>query len=45
MTRTEQIPERQVVEGAVLAMVMTMTKPRVRRIDGVARKRPGKGRE
>jgi hypothetical protein len=45
MMRTGRIPQRRVVEGAVLAMAMTMTMARVRRTRRAVRKRPGKGRE
>ena len=44
MMTTERIPLRQAVEGAVLAMAMTMTMGRVRRTYRAARTGPGKGR-
>jgi hypothetical protein len=44
MMRTGRIPEGQAVEGAVLAMAMTMTTARVRRTLRVVRNDPGKGR-
>jgi hypothetical protein len=45
MMRTGRIPERQAVEGVVLAIAMTMTMARVRRKCREVRKGPGKGRE
>jgi len=45
MMRTGRITERHVVEGAVLAMAMTMTMAMVRRTCRAVRKGPGKGRE
>ena len=45
MMRTGQIPEHLTVEGAVLAMAMTMTMERVRRTRREVRKGPGKGRK
>jgi len=45
MMRTVRIPERRAVEGAVLAMAMTMTMERVRRTRREVRKGPGKGRK
>jgi len=45
MMRTGRIPERRVVEEAVLAMAMTMTMARVRRTPRAVRMGPGKGRE
>ena len=45
MMRTGQIPERRAVDGAVLAMKMTMMTARVRRTRRAVRKGPGKGRE
>jgi len=43
--RTGGIPERGVVEGAVLEMPMTVRMARVRRTRREVRKGPGKGRE
>jgi len=45
MMRTGRIPEHRAVDGAVLAMTMTMMKARVRRTHRAVRKEPGKGRE
>jgi len=45
MMRTGRIPERRAVDGAVLAMKMTMTMARVMRTPRAVRKGPGKGRE
>jgi hypothetical protein len=45
MMSTGQILERRAVEGAVLAMAMTMTIARVRRTRRVVRKGLGKRRE
>jgi hypothetical protein len=45
MMTTGRIPERRTVEGAVLAMAITMTMARVRRTHRAVRKGPGKGRE
>jgi len=45
MMRTGQIVVREAVEGAVLAIAMTMTMARVRRIHRAVRKGPGEGRE
>jgi len=46
MMRTGRIPESRAVDGAVLAMTMTMMTARVRRRTRRAeRKGPGKGRE
>jgi len=45
MMRTRRIPVRRSADGAVPAMTMTMTTPRVRRTRRVVRKGPGKGRE
>ena len=45
MMRTGRIPERRVVEGAMLAMAMTMTMAKGRRTRTAVRKGPGKGRE
>jgi len=45
MMTTGRIPVRRAVEGAVLAMAMTMTTARVRRTCRAVRKGPGKGRE
>jgi hypothetical protein len=45
MMRTEQIPECRTVEGAVLAMAMTITIVRVRRTPRAVRKGPGKRSE
>jgi len=45
MMRTGRIWEHQAVEGAVLAMAMTMTMARVRRTRRAVRKGPGKRRE
>jgi len=45
MMRNGGIPERRVVDGAVLAMTMTMTTARVRRTHMVGRKEWGKARE
>jgi hypothetical protein len=45
MMRTGLILDRQAVEGAFLAMAMTMTMARVRRIHRAVRKALGKGRE
>jgi len=44
MMTTGRIPERRAVEGAILAMAMTMTTARVRRTHRAVRKGPGKGR-
>jgi hypothetical protein len=44
MMRTGRIPDGLAVEGAVLAMEMTMTTASVRRTRRVVRKEPGKGR-
>jgi len=38
MRKTERIPERQAMEGAVLVMAITMTTPIVRRAHRVVRK-------
>jgi len=43
--RTGRIPERGVVDGAIMALTMTMTTARVRRTCRVVRKGPGKGRK
>jgi len=43
--RTGRIPERRALEGAVLAMAMTMMMARVRRTPRAVRKGLGKGRE
>jgi hypothetical protein len=45
MMGTGRIPECRAVDGAVLAMAMTMTMARVRRTCREVRKGPGKGRE
>jgi hypothetical protein len=45
MLRTGRIPERRAVDGAVLAMTMTMMTASVRRTPRAVRKGPGKGRE
>ena len=45
MMRTGLIPDGLAVEGAVLAMAMTMMTARVRRTRRVVRKGLGKGRE
>jgi len=45
MMTTGRIPERRAVDGAVLAMKMTITTPRVGRTRGAVRKGPGRGRE
>jgi len=45
MMTTGRIPVRRAVEGAVLAMAMTMTTARGRRTRRAVRKGPGKGRE
>jgi hypothetical protein len=45
MMKIGQIPVRRAVEGAVLAMAMTMTTARVSRACKAVRKDPGKGRE
>jgi hypothetical protein len=45
MMRTGQILEHQAVDGAVLAMTMTMTTARVRRTRRAARKGPEKRRD
>jgi ribosomal protein L15 len=45
MLTTGQIPERQAVEGAILAMAMTMTTARVKRTRRALRKGPGRGKE
>jgi len=44
MMTTGRIPERRAVEGAVLAMAITMTTASVRRTRRVVRKELGKGR-
>jgi hypothetical protein len=44
MMRTERIPDGRAVDGAVLAMGMTMTTARVRRTHRPVRKELGKGR-
>jgi len=43
MMNTRRIAESRAVEGAILAMVMTMTTARVRRTSRPVRKGPGKG--
>jgi len=43
--RTGRIPERREVEGAILAMTITMTMVKVRRTRRVVRKGLGKGWE
>jgi len=45
MVSTGRIPERRAVEGAVLAMAMTMMTARVKRTRRAVRKEPGKGTE
>jgi hypothetical protein len=45
MMRTGRIPERRAVEGAILAMAMTMKMARLRRTRRAVRKGPGKGRD
>jgi hypothetical protein len=45
MMTTGRIPERQVVEGAILAMAMTMTMARVWSTHRVVRKGSGNGGE
>jgi hypothetical protein len=45
MMTTGRIQVRRAVEGAILAMAMTMTTARVRRPRMVVRKGPGTGRE
>ena len=44
MMTTGRIPERRAVDGAVLAMTMTMITARVSRTRRAVRKGPGKGR-
>jgi hypothetical protein len=44
MMRTGRIPDGLAVEGAVLAMAMTMTTASVRRTRRAVSKEPGKGR-
>jgi hypothetical protein len=44
MMRTGRIPEGLVVEGGILAMVMTMTNAGLGRTLREVRNRPGKGR-
>jgi len=43
--RTGQIPQRLAVDGALLAMAMTMMMATVRRTCIAVKKKPGKGRE
>jgi len=45
MMRTGRIPERRAVDGAVLALTMTMMTARVRTTRRAVRKGPGKRRE
>jgi hypothetical protein len=45
MMTTRRILESRAVDGAVLAMIMTMTTARVRRTRRAVRKGPGKGKE
>jgi len=45
MMTTGQIPVRQAVDGAVLAMAITMTMARVRGTLRAVGKGPGKGRD